>query len=172
MNRCKHIWKKPEEGDIFKFCRRCPKRKKIVTKPKKKALKALCDKEWSRITKLKHIFIYGKTCAWCKQATDSLQSDHIFNRWKHSTRWNVNNCIGLCAGCHLFRKKREPLAWAQMVQKEVDPDVLAELETKSQEMIQPDYDVILAYLRECERAIGSEISQGAPPKESRILDVP
>ena len=142
----KHIWKKKEAGDIFKFCRFCPKRKKITVKPKKKALKALCDKEWSRITKLIHVKKYGgKVCAWCRNITD-LQSDHIENRWKHSTRWNISNCICLCLGCHLFRKKREPLAWAQMVQENVNPNVLAELEKLSQEMVQPECNYIFPQL--------------------------
>ncbi len=158
MNRCKHVWKKVEEGDVFKRCRRCPKRKKIFPKVKKKALKALCDKEWSRITKLHHIKNKGSICSWCKISTSSLQSDHIFNRWKHSTRWNISNCIILCAGCHLFRKKREPLAWAQMVQENINPDVLAELERQSQEMIQPDYDVVLAYLKISEQELAYERS--------------
>ncbi len=156
MNRCKHIWKKKEEGDIFKFCKRCPKRKKIFPKPKKKALKLLCDKEWSRITKLYHIKKHGKICLWCGERPESLQSDHIFNRWKHSTRWNILNCVCLCAPCHLFRKKREPLAWAKMVEAVINPDVMAELELKSEEMIQPDYDLILAYLKNCERALADE----------------
>lgn len=167
MNRCKHVWKKPEEGDVFKRCSRCAKRRKIFPKVKKKALKALCDKEWSRITKIIHIKKHGKICLWCKKPTDSLQSDHIFNRWKHSTRWNVWNCVCLDAVCHLFRKKREPLAWAEMVQENVDSEVLLTLEDMSNQMIQPDYDVILAYLKKFEQEISLE--GPPPPKESRYV---
>lgn len=153
MNRCKHVWQKPKDDGIFKTCFRCKKRRKLFPKPKKKALKALCDKEWSRITKLIHIKKYGKICLWCRKPSDSLQSDHIINRWKHSTRWNISNCVILCAPDHLFRKKREPFAWAEMVRENVGQDVLDALELASREMIQPNYEEILSYLKKCEEEI-------------------
>lgn len=150
-----HSYAKSKEGDVYKFCSKkgCTKRKKIVTKPKPKAQRDKCDKMWADITKKIHRKRFGNICGWCKKPSDKLQSDHIMNRWKSATRWNVHNCIVLDSVCHLFRKKREPFAWAEAVREYVGDDVLEELKKRSQEIYQPDYDVIENSLYEIERNI-------------------
>lgn len=152
-----HVYRKPGPGDIFKHCRvkGCKKRKKIVTKPKEKTLRNRCDSEWARITKLIHVKKHGAVCLWCKKP-GALQSDHIVNRWKTATRWNIRNCVVICMPDHLYRKKREPLAWAQMVQENVPADVLEALDFASREIIKPNYEAILAYLAACEREAAEE----------------
>lgn len=103
-----------------------------------------CDMMWSRITKEIHRDKHGSICLWCRKKTEDLQSDHIINRWKHSTRWRVENCVCLCAGCHIFRKKRDPLGWAEIVRKEKGEDVIAKLK----EMGENEFKVTIPNLEE------------------------
>lgn len=92
-------------------------------------------------------------CLWCKKATDKLQSDHVFNRWKTATRWNPSNCVVLCAPCHLFRKKREPILWAEIAKAELTDDVYEELKIVSNQECKPDYLTIKMWLEGIKRAL-------------------
>lgn len=146
-----HKWVS-ETGAIYKFCSRkdCKKRKKIVVKVKPKKQRDRCDKLWADLTKKIHRKRFGNTCGWCKQPSTDLQSDHIMNRWKSATRWNVHNCIVLDRTCHIFRKKREPFAWAEAVREYVADDVLEELKRRSKEIYIPDFEAIERELRSIE----------------------
>lgn len=160
-----HRWGKTSDGDIYKFCARkgCKKRKKIVLKPKQKNLKNKCDEQWALITKKIHVKRFGKVCGWCKKPSDELQSDHIINRWKMATRWNVRNCIVLDKVCHLFRKKREPFAWAEAVREYAGDDVLEDLKIQAQEIIKPDYEAIMVYLNTMDNSIDTMEFDGPKP---------
>ncbi len=70
----------------------------------------LNDKTWSYNVKERDKW----KCQWCGRK-EKLTSDHIFSRKKLNTRWNVDNGITLCVGCHLFRKRYEPMCWALKV---------------------------------------------------------
>lgn len=119
------------------------KKKKKPSPAKIKArLKKKCDILWSSITKQIHRAKFGASiCAWCAKI-GPIQSDHIFNRWKHSTRWDVRNCIGLCYACHIFKKEREPLAWAEVVQENIPPDVYADLKAESEKTVTVSLDFL------------------------------
>lgn len=119
------------------------KKKKKPSPAKIKArLKKQCDILWSSITKQIHRHKHGNICLWCRKESPSLQSDHVFNRWKHSTRWDVRNCVVLCAPDHLWKKKREPLAWATMVMENMDKDVYVDLRVGSEKMVKVDLDFL------------------------------
>lgn len=153
----RHVYRKPEPDAIFKFCRvkGCKKRKKISCKPKAKTLRNKCDAAWARVTKMIHIKKHGPICLWCRKVS-ALQSDHIINRWKTATRWNPSNCICLCAPDHLFRKKREPLAWANLVRENVPAETLEALEAASKELVKnPNYEAILSGLLSMERELAA-----------------
>lgn len=118
------------------------KRKKKT--PRKKLI-AYLDSLWSSLTK-RAAEIKGELfCQWCGKS-ENLQSDHIINRHKHSTRWRLENCILLCAGCHLFRKKREPYAWAGIVLKKYGQDRLDFLEEMSRSTEKVDLEQVKRYL--------------------------
>lgn len=104
----------------------------------RKRLRNACDKLWADITKIIHIRKHGQVCLWCKKKTTKLQSDHVLNRWKTATRWNPSNCVVLCAPCHLFRKKRDPILWSDMVNGEIPSETLEELKIQSQQPCNPD----------------------------------
>jgi 5-methylcytosine-specific restriction endonuclease McrA len=57
------------------------------------------DKEWSRICKERD----GFKCVICGE-TKLLNSHHIIVREIKEFRWDIDNAITLCAGCHQFRR--------------------------------------------------------------------
>lgn len=127
------------------------KRKK---KPTRAAIKKKLDMMWSRITKKRWRYVYGDlNCAWCKVKPGD-HSDHIANRWKHSTRWVLENCVVLCAGCHLFRKKREPAEWVNMVIETIGRDTYDMVIQESRRIEKPDYEKVLGYLQQLENSYG------------------
>ena len=76
-------------------------RGKKEKKPKKKTktqLNKVKDTEWSAMVKI----LAGNRCEVCG-TTQFLNSHHIFGRGNHSTRWDVNNGVCLCAGHHKFK---------------------------------------------------------------------
>lgn len=114
-------------------------------KTQRAKLKNYLDSLWSSLTK-KAADIKGELfCQWCGKP-ENLQSDHIVNRWKLPTRWRLENCIILCAGCHLFRKKREPMAWAGIVLKKHGQDRVDFLNEMSVSPEKVDLEVVKRYL--------------------------
>lgn len=58
----------------------------------------LLDQMLSRVVKDKAKYI----CEKCGKQTTSVQPHHIFSRSKRSVRWDLDNIIVLCAGCHML----------------------------------------------------------------------
>ena len=121
------------------------KKKKKKKKTEKQILKDWCDDRWPKITKRVWREKFGKGCAWCGKE-GQLHSDHIANRGKLSTRWNVQNCVVLCAGCHLFRKKREPAEWSKMVIGHIGIDLWNSLLEQSKKFWDKDIYAVKEYL--------------------------
>ena len=111
-------------------------------------MKLYLDGLWSKLTKQ----INDPFCAWCGNP-ENLQSDHIINRWKFPTRWRLENCIILCVGCHIFRKKREPMAWAGIVLKKYGQDRVDFLNEMSKSQEKVDLDQVKRYLENAEREL-------------------
>ena len=53
-------------------------------------------------------------CEWCGIRNDTLQCCHIFSRKYLVTRWEMDNAICMCAGCH-FKSHAQPLEFAEFV---------------------------------------------------------
>lgn len=112
MNRCKHVWKKPEEGDIFKFCKKCHKRKKIFSKPR--ARKSLYDKAYSLWKQFAHLRD-GEGCMIKKVFpelnlihTDVMNVDHFCPRGDHNLHLETCNATIICSACN-FNKSNGSL---------------------------------------------------------------
>lgn len=86
--------------------------------PEKKAK----DLAWASAVKTR-----DKACVWCG-STSRLAGDHIFSRKVLATRWYIWNGLTLCCGCHMFKKKYEPMEWALMVIDRLGMDVVRELQ--------------------------------------------
>lgn len=148
----RHIYKKPKPGDVYKFCS-CGKRRKVFVKPSKKKLRNECDAAWSRVTKLLSERKNGRKCLWCG-GSSNLQSDHIINRGHTATRWVPDNCIVLCRTCHLFKKKREPNEWMEVVKAHVPSETYEALRLAGRQIVKnPDYGGILYGLKALESSL-------------------
>lgn len=69
-----------------------------MKKPSRKTLKRKLDKLVSEIVRKR-----GK-CERCL-GKNCLQAAHIFSRTYLNTRWDLDNVLCLCAGCHFFAHK-------------------------------------------------------------------
>jgi len=71
--------------------------------PKKKRLREICDQLWSLAVKID----WGCGCAMCKKRED-LNSHHLIPRQHYALRYDLQNGICLCAGCHRFNPHHSP----------------------------------------------------------------
>lgn len=62
---------------------------------------AKADKEFSKWIRERD----GK-CLHCGKTTN-LQCSHFWSRKHSSTRYDTENCVALCAGCHLYKFENE-----------------------------------------------------------------
>lgn len=69
----------------------------LYDRPDKKEL----DKLWRECALLKYGNKRGNYCEYpnCKK-TDYLNVHHIYTRSHYSTRWDIDNAMILCSGCH------------------------------------------------------------------------
>ena len=74
-----------------------------------------------------------------------LQAAHVISRRYHAVRWELDNCIALCAACH-FGAHRDPLAFEAWVEERW-PGRLAVLKERARAGVKwIDYEAILARL--------------------------
>jgi len=86
----------------------------------------------------------GGRCECCGE-TMHLQCAHVFSRRYLSTRWDFQNAMCLCRGCHV-RYTHRPLEWEQFVIGKIGAGVYASLKRKALEICKPDYDEIIKQL--------------------------
>lgn len=123
--------------------------------PRKKLI-AYLDALWSKLTKQTWELRGELKCAWCGK-TENLQSDHIINRHKYPTRWRLENCVILDVGCHLFRKKREPWEWSQMVINKIGSDRYDFLNQMGNSTEKVDLEVVKRYLENAQEEIRPQV---------------
>lgn len=70
-------------------------------KTEKRKLEDKLDAEVRRVVKT----LYPH-CAYCPRT--NVQTCHIFSRSHKSTRWDMENIIGLCYGHHIYFAHKEP----------------------------------------------------------------
>jgi 5-methylcytosine-specific restriction endonuclease McrA len=87
-----------------------------------KAQKNKLDKLWSKAIRKRGDY----TCERCEKKLDpksrGLHAHHIFSRTPHSTRWDLDNGICLCYGCHAFGH-REPIRFYKWLIKYIGEDL-------------------------------------------------
>ena len=86
-----------------------------MKKQTKSSLTRKLDKECSRIVRARG------GCQWgvsknCSNDYDKQQCAHIFSRTYRNTRWNLNNLLSLCVGCH-FEAHKNPILFTEFVQR-------------------------------------------------------
>jgi len=72
------------------------KQRTAKNKTPRKDISKLLDVAWSAKVKERD----GNMCQKCGSKDKQLNSHHIFSRSHKSTRWDIDNGITLCAGCH------------------------------------------------------------------------
>ena len=83
---------------ICSDCKRRKWRKDLRNSPGKVNKKK--DAEWSEAVKERD----GHKCVKCGKTT-YLNSHHIYSRSNHAIRWDLDNGIALCSGCHTMSSK-------------------------------------------------------------------
>lgn len=82
-----------------------------MKKPSKKTLTNKLDKRCSQIVRSRGV------CDKCGSVEfEKLQCAHIYSRKFRSVRWDFDNLLCLCAGCH-FVGHQKPLEFAEFVKK-------------------------------------------------------
>jgi len=58
-------------------------------------------------------------CEWCDRIGDikTFDAHHLRGRGSYSTRWDLDNGVCLCSGCHRFRVHMDTLIASQLVEK-------------------------------------------------------
>lgn len=80
-----------------------------MRKPTKKTLTNKLDRECSRVVRARGF------CARCNMIDyEKFQCAHIYSRSYRSVRWDLDNLLCLCSGCHL-ETHRKPLEFADFV---------------------------------------------------------
>lgn len=83
------------------------------------------DKEFS-------LYIRGRDgrCQRCGK-TENLQCSHFWSRQHSSTRYDPDNCVALCGGCHIFNWEKEKQgAYRDFMLRWLKEDKFKELEKR------------------------------------------
>jgi len=95
-------------------------------KVSKKSLKNKLDKVCSLIIRSRGV------CAKCKtENPDKLQTAHIFSRSNLSVRWDWDNLLCLCGGCHLFWAHKNPVEFTEFVKSYLGEEKYQNLREKA-----------------------------------------
>lgn len=112
-NRLIKFFEKPTSL-ICQDCKRKAKRVKKQSSPGK--LRQIKDKKWSLEIKERD----GFKCLYCGKE-DYLNSHHIFSRSNYAVRWDMDNGITLCSGCHTMSSKfsahKTPLEFVEFIRE-------------------------------------------------------
>ena len=103
-----------EKLDGYKRPKQCTKKKDSATKKKENSdawLNKQLDKYWSEVVRSRGY------CEYClKQPPEVvLHAHHIYSRRHYQTRWDIENGICLCTGCHLFTAHKDIQEFADWV---------------------------------------------------------
>jgi hypothetical protein len=100
-----------------------------------------CDELWSKIVRSK-----GE-CARCGSRTKQLNSAHIISRVYRQTRWDLDNGLCLCVGCH-FWNHQNPIEFTHWVEDKLGIEKVDALRKKAQVIGKVDVDEVFSYLQE------------------------
>lgn len=85
-------------------------------------------KQEARLDALRSRIVKARAGFRCERCGGSgqLQDCHVFSRAFKSIRWDLENAIAACTGCHQWGH-RNPLAWYELAEKVRGPEVLTRL---------------------------------------------
>lgn len=98
-----------------------------IKKPNRKKLILEADKLWATIVKSRD----GK-CIYCG-STRNLNAHHIFTKARHGNlRWELNNGITLCSGCHTFGVHINPAPYMLRIIEYMGQETIEKLRVQAQ----------------------------------------
>ena len=86
------------------------------------------DKLASQIVKARDVY-----CQLCGK-NSRLGAHHIIGRTKTNTRWELDNLILLCSGCHIFKAHKNYETFRKFIVERIGEKRLEELYQKSEEV--------------------------------------
>jgi len=172
--KCKQCWERHNTEEVVmwwinrfcsKSCRlefarkaiRKAKDKQKLKQTKKKEKKAnsssvltkKADKLWSEAVKIE----YNYECQYCWK-TEYLNSHHLYTRSRRATRWDIDNGICLCSGCHtmssIFSAHRTPLEFYEWLEWIRWSEWISALAKKSRAICNITPDLIKKHISELE----------------------
>jgi 5-methylcytosine-specific restriction endonuclease McrA len=102
----------------------------------KKSISKICDKLWS-----KRILNAGR-CERCGSVRN-LQAAHIFSRSLRSVRWELDNGLCLCGGCHIFWAHKNPVEFTEFVKGKLKEERYENLRKKAKTIVDLTHEDIL-----------------------------
>jgi 5-methylcytosine-specific restriction endonuclease McrA len=109
-----------------------------MRKPSKKTLILKCDKLFADIIKS------TGQCDRCGK-TKPLNCAHIISRAYRNTRWNLENAVCLCVGCH-FWAHQNPVGFTKWLQDYYGEDIHDRMKRVAQSIEPVDLDETFKYL--------------------------
>lgn len=116
---------------------------------KKKTLENKLDKLWAEAVKIRASY----RCEYCGKK-ENLNSHHIFTRSRKATRFELDNGICLCVGCHTFSSKfsahKTSIEFTHWLEKTKGKKWLKTLQDMSNEVYKPTIEELeetLKYLQ-------------------------
>lgn len=82
-----------------------------------------------------------RVCQKCGQS-EHLQCAHIFSRRYFGTRWDAENALALCVGCHKYFT-HAPIEWEDWILARIGEEKYRELRARAQAVTKPDYEAII-----------------------------
>jgi len=77
---------------------------------------------------------------------DNLQCAHIISRRYHQVRWDLNNALSLCRGCHMYFTYH-PIEWEDYIIKEKGNGFYQNLREKALNYGKIDYEEVLENIK-------------------------
>lgn len=97
-----------------------------------KTLKKSLDILWSQLVKMR-----DRQCIRCGSSY-RLQASHIFSRSQKSVRWDLDNGMSLCSGCHLFFWHKNPIEATEFIKNRLGEQKYEDLRLKARTIVKID----------------------------------
>ena len=108
--------------------------------PTAKNLTKMADKLWSEVIRAR-----DPVCGWCHRRP-TRQAHHIFGRRSRSTRWAVDNGVGICFGCHL-KGHENPMDFHDHIRLRLGAEKYDRLRVASKIAMKVDIQMAILYLQ-------------------------
>ena len=106
-----------------------------------KNLTKAADKLWSEVIRAR-----DPVCVWCR-TRPTRQAHHVFGRRSRSTRWSVDNGVGICYGCHM-KGHENPMDFHDHIRSRLGADKYDRLRVASKIAMKVDIQMAIIYLQE------------------------